>query len=446
MEVAREKRKMNDKLQTKTTLSQQVLFLGVADFFQLADTPYPFGPIDLFQLSKHKHHIVYPGIIASNACVLLVSNDFIENSDLSKWKIRIADEDDSELVNASFATFPVNGKILPTLEESETKFAIVIEKDTDFTLLHFKINTLVNHPGSYVVQSIYDGKTTEIGTVYFHYQKQPSLTADKIKAIESDPNSAKAVRMELGCKNCPTKLNVYTGIQRQPKLEKEGFVWYTDIGKEFKCECGKVRYSLEYLKESMHGMLLKDFSREYSGLGYVRRYGHTQVVKIVKEFTELLNNECLEPPVQNYIEKHPVLLSRFYAKRLFIKPKIIGKFEADFAVVDSMNQLWLIELEKPSMQLFKRGGHPTQALMHAYGQVTDWLHTYTKYPAAILDVLSLKEGDVVAVRGAVIAGRSTDVGHEVLQRHLSNPPYPNIEFMTCDDLGVSLLNISRKLA
>jgi hypothetical protein len=84
--------------------------------------------------------------------------------------------------------------------------------------------------------------------------------------------------------------------------------------------------------------------------------------------------------------------------------------------------------------------------MHAYGQVTDWLHTYTKYPAAILDVLSLKEGDVVAVRGAVIAGRSTDVGHEVLQRHLSNPPYPNIEFMTCDDLGVSLLNISRKLA
>ena len=71
---------------------------------------------------------------------------------------------------------------------------------------------------------------------------------------------------------------------------------------------------------------------------------------------------------------------------------------------------------------------------------------YNKHPGAILDVMGLKGGDVVAVRGAVIAGRSTDVIHDVLQRRSSNPPYPNIEFMTCDDLGASLLNISRKLA
>ncbi len=84
--------------------------------------------------------------------------------------------------------------------------------------------------------------------------------------------------------------------------------------------------------------------------------------------------------------------------------------------------------------------------MHAYGQVTDWLHQYAKYPGAILDVLGLKAEDVVSVRGAVIAGRSKNVTHEALQRHLSNPPYPNIEFMTCDDLGVSLLQISKKIA
>ncbi len=146
-----------------------------------------------------------------------------------------------------------------------------------------------------------------------------------------------------------------------------------------------------------------------------------------------------------FIEQHAILLSRFHAKRLFVKPNIIGRFEADLGIVDSRNQLWLIELEKPSLQLFKRDGHPTQALMHAYGQVTDWLHQYAKYPGAILDALGLKAEDVVSVRGAVIAGRSKNVTHDVLQRQLSNPPYPNIEFMTCDDLGVSLLEISKKI-
>ena len=147
-----------------------------------------------------------------------------------------------------------------------------------------------------------------------------------------------------------------------------------------------------------------------------------------------------------FIEQHPILLSRFNAKRLFIKPDIVGRFKADFAVVDSRNQLWLIELEKPSLKLFKRDRHPTAALMHAYGQVTDWLEQYARYPGAILEALGLKAADVVAVRGAVIAGRSSDVTVEVLQRHLSNPPYPNIEFMTCDNLGVSLLEISKKIA
>jgi hypothetical protein len=200
------------------------------------------------------------------------------------------------------------------------------------------------------------------------------------------------------------------------------------------------------LKESLHGMLLKDFSKGLTGLSYVRQYGHSQVKQIVTDFTQLLDKVRLEQPVQEFIEKHPILLSRFHAKRLFVKPTILGRFTADFALVDSQNQLWLIELEKPSLKLFKRDGHPAQELMHAYGQVTDWLLQYSKYSGAILDALGLKGEEVVTVRGAVIAGRSRNVTHEVLQRHLSSPPYPNIEFITCDDLGVSLLEISKTMA
>lgn len=97
------------------------------------------------------------------------------------------------------------------------------------------------------------------------------------------------------------------------------------------------------------------------------------------------------------------------------------------------------------MKLFKKDGHPTADLMHAYEQVKDWLTQYDKFSPAILSSLKLDPKEVVAVRGAVIAGRSKGLLHEVLQRHLTRSPY-NIEFMTLDDLGSSLLQISKKLA
>ena len=425
---------------------QPALFLGVSEFIDSSGVPFPVGSVDLFQLSQHKSHIIYPGMIQSNVWVVLVSTEFLEERDLSKWELRIADKNDVELGKISFAglSYVGTGESMPKPDTHQIAVAIV--KDTQFTMIHFTLDGMVNRPGQYTVYSNYDGNVVPIGSVHFHYRKAPTLTPDKIKAIESDPNSIKTILMGLGCKFCPTKLKVYTGLSRSPKLEKGGCVWQTELEAEFVCECGRNRYSLEYLKESMHGMLLKDFSRELTGLSYVRRYGHSQVVKIVEKFTRLLDTERLEQPTQEFIEHHPIVLSRFHAKRLFVKPHIVGRFKVDFAVVDSRNQLWLIELEKPSLQLFKRDGHPTQALMHAYGQVTDWLRQYAKYPGAILDALGLKAEDVVTVRGAVIAGRSRDVTHEVLQRHLSNPPYPNIEFMTCDDLGISLLEISKKIA
>ena len=145
--------------------------------------------------------------------------------------------------------------------------------------------------------------------------------------------------------------------ERSKEREKEGAVWQTDLSDKFACECGKTAYTLEYVKESLHGMLLQDFSREGTGLSYIRRYAHAQIVKIVNEFTQLISSERLEQPVQTFIEQYPILLSRFHAKRMFTKPKIVGRYEADFAVVNSQNNLCLIELERPSLQLFKKDGH-----------------------------------------------------------------------------------------
>lgn len=267
---------------------QPALFLGVSEFIDSSGVPFPVGSVDLFQLSQHKSHIIYPGMIQSNVWVVLVSTEFLEERDLSKWELRIADKNDVELGKISFAglSYVGTGESMPKPDTHQIAVAIV--KDTQFTMIHFTLDGMVNRPGQYTVYSNYDGNVVPIGSVHFHYRKAPTLTPDKIKAIESDPNSIKTILMGLGCKFCPTKLKVYTGLSRSPKLEKGGCVWQTELEAEFVCECGRNRYSLEYLKESMHGMLLKDFSRELTGLSYVRRYGHSQVVKIVEKFTWLL--------------------------------------------------------------------------------------------------------------------------------------------------------------
>lgn len=423
--------------------------MGIAEFVQETTAPFPVGGIDLFQLSQHKSHIIYPITVSNNEWVVLLSTEFISTCDYSKLEIRIVDENKAEMGKLSF--FELKEHEVPTTSDSnqgpnQETSNIVIYKKSEFIIIHFKVDMVINRPGNYFVQLVYDGNVVEIGSAIFHYNKAPSLTPDQIKALDADPNSFKTIKMELGCKYCSTKLYAYTGLKRQQELEQNGYIWQTELADKFKCKCGKTNISLEYLKESMHGLLRKDIILEVTGLSYVRRYGHAQVENIVNEFYRLLDKERLEEPVQSYIETHPMLLSRFHAKRLYVKPDIIGRFKADFAIVDSRNQLVFIELERPSISLFKTDGHPTAALMHAYGQVTDWLHQYNSYQGAILDSLGLKPEEVVGVRGAIIAGRSTALIHSVIQRHLANPPYQNIEFMTIDDLGSSLLTISRKLA
>ncbi len=54
--------------------------------------------------------------------------------------------------------------------------------------------------------------------------------------------------------------------------------------------------------------------------------------------------------------------------------------------------------------------------------------------------------EVNAVKGVVIAGRTKGHNKEHLKRHISQPVYDDIEFMTLDDLGKSLFQISKDLA
>lgn len=422
-----------------------IFFIGIADFVNEQGQPFPVGPIDLFQLSQHKVHIIYPAITAGNEYIFSLQKEALEPEKLSALTIRIDDEEGVELSSISFSTVAEPAGKPGNQEKKENYSLVPIMVGASSLLLHVKIDSLVVHPGRYIVKASLGEEFQEIGEIYFHYKPTPPLTRDQINAIESDPRSFKAFRIDLGCKHCAAKLRVYTALDKLSNLEDEGYIWQYELEDSFKCDCGRTSYSLKYIKESLHGLLLRNFTSDLIGVGYIRRYAHDQVVRTVRDFEEKLKTEKNEEPFQDFIEQHPILLARFHAKRLFIKPKILGKFQTDFALLDTRSQLVLIELEKPSMKLFKKDGHPTADLMHAYGQVRDWLHEYSNHPAAVIDGLKLSDEKILAVKGIVIAGKRSNQITDALQRHLSAPPYADIDFLTLDDLSNSLFEISRNL-
>jgi Shedu protein SduA, C-terminal len=170
-----------------------------------------------------------------------------------------------------------------------------------------------------------------------------------------------------------------------------------------------------------------------------------KIVNIVNEFNELLLKQNKEEIFQEFIKKNPLLLAKYHAKNIFIKPNILGKFEPDFVILDSRNHLKLIELEKPSMKLFKKDRQPRQELMHAFGQVVDWLDEYKRNPDAFLECLELNRNQITTVSGVVLAGNSKNEDFKNLQRFYSRPTYSDIELITIDELSSSLLEISKKL-
>jgi len=389
----------------ESTVRTPGIFLGIADFYQPGKHPYPDGAVDLFQLATHKAHIIFPAILGQARWILLVKRSFLESCNPCMWSIRVDDGAEIVLANISFKSIEsIAAQNVETMTEVTSADTIYFGSG-EFVILPFHVETLIPHPGEYYVYSVYDGEKTKIGSVKFLYQPTPSLTPDQVVAINSNPDAVKSVKMELVCKSCSANISFYTALDRSSKLENEGLLWYANLPDRFRCQCGKTDLALGYLRESMHGLLLKDFSKSMSNLSYVRRYGHQEVVETARQYTSVLSSGEGEPAVQRFIEKHPILLARFEARRLFIKPSFLGRHFGDFAALDTQDRLWLIELESPTMKLFKRDRHPSAKLLHAYGQVNDWLHEYQRYPAAVLEQFSLAVSDVSTVRGVVIAGK-----------------------------------------
>lgn len=83
-------------------LNQHIFFLGIAEFIQQQNQAYPFGNIDIFQLSKNKIHIIYPALTQNHYGVFLIRSELLKTKDFDSLQINIIDEDGKIVGNGKF--------------------------------------------------------------------------------------------------------------------------------------------------------------------------------------------------------------------------------------------------------------------------------------------------------------------------------------------------------
>lgn len=413
-----------------------IAFLGMADKVEgERNVGSPAETRTIYRLSLVKNLFFYPAPIAEFAWVFMVDRVTIGS---------IGGEVDVEIRDA--ATREMRHTIEIIVEEPPV--AGVAPRWMPVTA-SMPPDAVVLAPGPMDVVARIGSTELHLGTVVFTYEARSPLSADEIRAIEADVEAMKYTRVRLGCTKCDSTFRVYTGINHSKGLEGEGWRWQYDIPDSFVCRCGSTTYSLKYIRENLHATLGRDRISAGIAVPFERRYGHEEILRTVTAFRSLITNEADEKPVQEFIESHPVMLARFHARRIIVKPSILGERYADFGILDTRGILWLVELEKPSLPMFKERknveGHAKEPLEHAFNQAVDWLFQLSQHRHAVLSTVGVKNEEVTDVRCMVIAGRKRPEEREAISKKLLSLN-SKIDFMTLDDLAESVIQISRSLA
>ena len=290
-----------------------------------------------------------------------------------------------------------------------------------------------------------NGEQRFLGSFNLLHAPVPLYSPDQVTALKSDPLARRIVRIKYSCPECRVNLQVYAALERNKALEGEGYVWFAELGDEFRCQCGKMLFSLQYLRTGLHGLLSRSLAPDdQAGGNYIRLYETTKLEEDCRQFKALLDKNVPEEEFQNFLETHPVFFARFSAHRLIPKPPILTKYFADFVILNQRKELLLVEIEKANIRLLTRERRITADLQHAVTQVTDWIQEVSDHKTAVLNSLGMELREVAVVRGVVIAGRtpSDDEDARALRRAFSG----NVDFYTYDDLLRDTTEIIRRVA
>ncbi|ARU27790.1 Shedu anti-phage system protein SduA domain-containing protein [Cellvibrio sp. PSBB006] len=415
-----------------------IVFLGMADRV-ISDASYPYARTDFINIGLAKNYLIYPTSPHNAKYIFIVHNSFTK--DFFDGHYELVFKRKAKIIWET----SVLGK--PPKKKGEKIKGYGYLKYQEW--ISFEIpagGVLIEEPGVVAI-FLRNKKNKEemwLSEIIFTYNPQKPLNANDVQGIRSRLMSYKEAKLEIKCTSCNQKFPAYTGLSRSTKLENDGCIWQSDLPEYFRCKCGKVNAPLRYCKESMHALLFQKFLSAES-TSTQNLYSKNSINSVVGDFIGILQTENNESVIQRFIEENPVMLCMFNAKKVFNKPEIIGNHQADFAVLDANNNLIFIEIERPKMRLFKRNGHETADLNHAYSQVSDWLFEIRRSKNQVLEKMELSEKDINKITGFVIAGIKDNENKVFYNRHQQKNENKLIGFISLDELATAVLNMSRSL-
>src|SRR5260370_841034 len=114
-------------------------------------------------------------------------------------------------------------------------------------------DVLILRPDTLSAFLVSNGEEQFLGSFNFLHGSLPPYSADQIAALRSDPLARRIIRATYRCTECGAKLQTYAGLERNKVLEDQGWSWFAELGEHFRCDCGKLSFSLQYLLTGLHG-------------------------------------------------------------------------------------------------------------------------------------------------------------------------------------------------
>jgi hypothetical protein len=420
---------MIDSTATNKSWAPRLALLGVCDRARREQGNQPvLSHIDILGLRKVVLPYIYP-FDASNLYLALA----IYGIELSNpGSVVLRNRQGNELFRVNMITTELSSENSKDNKSSDKGMLVAVGDIPSWTVFLVPLKDVVlNEPQTVEAFLLGNGDDISLGVLSFGLAGAHPLTPDRIAAIKSDPRAIKALRLQLGCKYCDSKLKVTAALEKH-KSDEGDAIWYQDVPDSFDCSCGKTHMNLDIIRTNMHA-LLGQRNMSAKNLSFSALYEERAIDLIAEEFLQLLRSTPKEEEVQQFISKNPIIFHFLSPLRLFEKPPILSKHQADFAILDSRGSLIFVEIERPNILLLRKDGATSAEMEHAISQVRDWLFLYEKHRSAVLECLDLQDREVTRVKGLVIAGR--DEGHKTEDlRKFKWQDRGAIDCMTYDDL------------
>lgn len=303
----------------------------------------------------------------------------------------------------------------PTTQKYMTPRLMISESNT-FKMLPVPCpNLFIPEPSDIVIYFKVGDHEHKLGTITCRFVPPPPITESERNALMSRPSAYKMAVMQLTCNKCQDRTCFHVSLDgcRSVTHESVESIPIMDAPDFWKCKCQHHNIPLCYLKQGMHVLFrILPPSGAKKRLGVVPLYEKNSIMSMLSEYQTMLIEQVhdKEEVFQQYLQEHPLFWNFLAPVRLWHKPPISTKYNADFAILTSMRVLYFVEIEKPKTTLMKSDGGVHSELQAGLDQVRDWRIEIDKRREAVLSGLDLEQKDVHDIRYIVVAGLANRTG------------------------------------